>query len=283
MLVRACLLFLLLAGGALPALAGEAPPLMRAGVYQGGIDLGRYWVSEKLDGVRAYWDGRQLASRAGNLFQAPPWFTAGFPPTALDGELWMGRGSYEALSGAVRRKAPIEAEWRRIRYLVFDLPASQAPFTRRLAAMREIVQGAASPYLALVDQSRIASHAALMQRLEEVMAGGGEGLMLHRGSARYQIGRTKDLLKVKAHEDAEAVVLAHLPGKGKFAGMMGALLVETPEGRRFRIGTGFSGQERQAPPPLGATITYRHYGKTGKGTPRFASFLRVRREEPPAP
>ena len=270
----------LLALPALAASAGEAgaPPLLLADVYREGVALDRYWVSEKLDGVRAYWDGERLRSRKGNPINAPPWFVAHFPRVPLDGELWMGRGAFERLSGAVRRQRPDDAQWREIRFMVFDLPSSPATFDRRLQRLREMFETVASPYVALVEQFRVAGRAELMERLERVVAGGGEGLMLHKGSSLYAAGRSDDLLKLKTHEDAEAVVIGHLPGKGRLTGMLGALLVETPEGLRFRLGTGFSDEERRNPPPLGATITYRHHGRTRNGVPRFASFLRIRDE-----
>ena len=270
----------LLALPAFAASAGEAgaPPLLLANIYREDVALDRYWVSEKLDGVRAYWDGERLRSRKGNPINAPPWFVAHLPRVPLDGELWMGRGAFERLSGAVRRQRPDDAQWREIRFMVFDLPSSPATFDRRLQRLREMFETVASPYVALIEQFRVAGRAELMERLERVVAGGGEGLMLHKGSSLYAAGRSDDLLKLKTHEDAEAVVIGHLPGKGRLTGMLGALLVETPEGLRFRLGTGFSDDERRNPPPPGATVTYRYYGKTRKGVPRFASFLRVRDE-----
>ena len=270
----------LLALPALAASAGEAgaPPLLLANAYREDVALDRYWVSEKLDGVRAYWDGERLRSRKGNPINAPPWFVAHFPRVPLDGELWMGRGAFERLSGAVRRQRPDDAQWREIRFMVFDLPSSPATFDRRLQRLREMFETVASPYVALVEQFRVAGRAELMERLERVVADGGEGLMLHRGSSLYAAGRSDDLLKLKTHEDAEAVVIGHLPGKGRLTGMLGALLVETPEGLRFRLGTGFSDEERRNPPPLGTTVTYKHHGRTRNGVPRFASFLRIRDE-----
>ena len=268
----------LLALPALAASAGEPPPLLLANAYREDVALDRYWVSEKLDGVRAYWDGERLRSRKGNPINAPPWFVAHFPRVPLDGELWMGRGAFERLSGAVRRQRPDDAQWREIRFMVFDLPSSPATFDHRLQRLREMFETVASPYVALVEQFRVAGRAELMERLERVVAGGGEGLMLHKGSSLYTAGRSDDLLKLKTHEDAEAVVIGHLPGKGRLTGMLGALLVETPEGLRFRLGTGFSDEERRNPPPLGATVTYKHHGRTRNGVPRFASFLRIRDE-----
>ena len=265
---------------AAPTLAGagqpQPPELSLAGTYRGDIDVAEYWVSEKLDGVRARWDGAALLSRNGNRFNAPPWFVAAFPPLPLDGELWMGRGTFETVSGIVRRTRPSADDWRQVRFMVFDLPADPADFSGRLHRLRAIFAEVESPYIALIRQFRLADHDELMAELDRVVSTGGEGLMLHRGSARYRAGRTNDLLKVKRHEDAEAVVVGHLPGRGRFTGMLGALLVEMPDGRRFRLGTGFSDAERRQPPPIGATVTYRYYGTTRNGIPRFASFLRVR-------
>ncbi|MTW19747.1 DNA ligase [Allochromatium palmeri] len=252
------------------------PGLTLANVYREGIDLSRYWVSEKLDGVRAYWDGRRLITRGGHPIAAPDWFTAGFPTLALDGELWMGRGTFETLSGTVRRLEPDHDAWRAVRYRVFDLPGMEAPFGERLQTLERLLADTQNPHIAPVEQFRVADHADLMARLETIVAADGEGLMLHHEDAPYRAGRSDDLIKVKLYLDAEAQVIAHLPGKGKYAGMMGALLVEEPSGQRFRLGTGFSDAERRSPPPIGRTVTFKYHGRTRNGVPRFASFLRVR-------
>jgi len=265
---------------AMSALAGGgAPELALAGKYAGGLDLADYWVSEKLDGVRAYWDGKKLISRGGNAFAAPAWFVAAFPAAPLDGELWLGRGRFEETASVVTRSAPHEG-WRQLRYMVFDLPASALPFDERLRELRALAAAADSPYLAVVAQEKIADHAALARRLDAVVAAGGEGLMLRRGSALYRGGRSGDLLKFKKFDDAEARVVAHNPGKGKFRGMMGSVTVEMENGTRFRIGSGFTNAQRRNPPPIGGTVTFRHQGLTAKGVPRFPVFWRLRTDEP---
>ncbi len=256
----------------------SASGLLLAKVYNEDIDPRDYWVSEKLDGVRAFWDGRRLISRNGYPFRAPPWFTRGFPETPMDGELWMGRNTYDALSAAVRRTKPVEEEWREITFMAFDLPASRVNFTQRYEQLVRMVADSASPHLRLVIQFRVADRQALMERLDAIVRGGGEGLMLHRAESLYRSGRSDDLLKLKTYQDAEAVVIAHNPGKGKYAGRMGSVLVETKEGKRFYIGSGFSDEQRLNPPPPGTVVTYKYYGLTSNGTPRFASFLRVRDE-----
>ncbi|WP_206019500.1 DNA ligase [Pseudomaricurvus alkylphenolicus] len=261
-----------------PTAQAESPPpkLMLAKVYHDGINLTDYWVSEKLDGVRAYWDGQQLLSRRGNRFHAPQWFVRDFPPVPLDGELWMGRGTFDELSGTVRQKVPDDQRWRRVQFMVFDLPATPGDFDQRLKLLKELITSLDSPYIAMVKQYKLADQASLFKRLNQVVEQGGEGLMLHRGAARYTASRTDDLLKLKQYQDAEALVVAHIPGQGKYEGQMGSLQVQTPNGLIFRIGTGFSDHQRRFPPAVGSLVTYRHLGKTARGIPRFAAFVRER-------
>lgn len=256
--------------------AASPPELQLANVYHDNIKLDSYWVSEKYDGVRAFWDGEQLLSRQGNIIHAPAWFIEPLPDERLDGELWIARGMFDQLSAIIRRQSPDGKDWQRVRYMLFDLPASSLIFDDRLQQLKAIVMKIDRPHVRLVEQQKIATQALLMQKLDEVIAAGGEGLMLHLGSSTYKAYRSDDLLKVKKHSDAEAIVVQHFPGKGKYKGMMGSMLVETADGKRFKIGSGFSDAERQHPPPPGTIITYKYFGLTSKGTPRFASFLRVR-------
>ena len=258
----------------------EAPPVLLANVYDAGVSVADYWVSEKYDGIRAWWDGRRLLTRNGNTISAPQWFVAGLPPLPLDGELWIGRGRFETLASTVLDVRPDHDAWRMVRFMVFDLPEHEGDFTRRLIALRQLLAGSAAPWVHLVAQRRVADDAELEATLRAVVAAGGEGLMLHRGGSRYKGGRSDDLLKLKPWRDAEARVVGHLPGNGKYRGMLGALLVESPDGVRFRIGTGFTDAQRRAPPPIGSRVTYRYQSLTRNGLPRFASFVRVRRDEP---
>ncbi len=265
------------AAALLAAAAFPAPPdLLLAEVMPPDLNPAAYLVSEKFDGVRAYWDGRALWFRGGGRIPAPAWFLERLPPVPLDGELWMGRGRFEELSGEVRREQPREDAWRRIRYLVCELPGAPGPFEARARAIEALVARVGWPQLEAVAQTRVKDRAELQARLREVLKAGGEGLMLHRADAPYATGRSDALLKLKPLLDAEAVVVGHLPGKGRLAGLVGALEVETPEGRRFRIGSGLTDALRRDPPPLGATITYTYRGLTRTGLPRFPAYLRLR-------
>ncbi len=270
---------------ALPAWASQvgvadAPALMLANVYRPGVRLADYWLGEKYDGLRAFWDGQRLRTRGGESIMAPAWFTARWPAEPMDGELWAGRGRFEEALSTVRRQTPDDEAWRRVHFMVFDLPAHPGSFTERIAAYHAQVQRIGQPWVQAVPQTRVASHAELSARLDRVVREGGEGLMLHRGEAPYRAVRSDDLLKVKTHEDAEAQVVAHLPGQGRHAGRLGALLVRTPQGLRFKLGTGLSDAERENPPAIGSWVTYRFRGLHDSGLPRFASFVRVRPDVP---
>lgn len=256
--------------------APPAPAMLLAEVYAADVDVRQYWVSEKFDGVRAQWDGRSLHFRGGGVVPAPGWFTAGFPAVPLDGELWIGRERFDALSGTVRKTEPVDAEWRQVRYLIFELPGTAGDFSARVSQMQTIVELAAVPWLQAVEQVRVANRDELMKRLDVVVRAGGEGLMLHRADAPYVTGRSDALLKLKPWQDAEAVVVGHTPGTGKYQGMTGALVMEMPGGKRFRIGSGLTDALRRQPPPIGTRITYRYQQLTKNGVPRFPRYLRVR-------
>lgn len=258
-----------------------APALLLAKPAGPGLDVVRYLVSEKLDGVRAFWSGRQLLLRSGIAIQAPADFIARLPARALDGELWLGRSRFDAMSALIRRERSADDPlWREVRYAVFELPHALGDFTQRHQAMRELLpellpttDTAAGVHVA--EQRHVGDQQELDRWLAEVIAAGGEGLMLHRADTPYVTGRSDWLLKLKPQLDAEAMVIGHLPGKGRHAGRLGALRVRTPEGRVFALGSGLSDAERDDPPAPGRWLTYRYRGLTRSGLPRFATFWRM--------
>ncbi|ABZ76307.1 ATP dependent DNA ligase [Shewanella halifaxensis HAW-EB4] len=242
------------------------------------VNISGYLVSEKLDGVRGYWDGKAMYSRSGRLINLPAWFIEGFPEFPLDGELWIERGTFEQVSATVRKTKASDAEWAKVRFWVFDLPDDPNIFELRYYRATKVLQGV-SPFLAVIRQYTLSSNQALDSQLQGIIADNGEGLMLHKKTALYKAGRSKDIVKLKPFYDAEAVVVAHTSGKGKFSGMLGALVVKNEQGKVFNLGSGFTQEQRLDPPKIGSQVTYKYYGLTQKGTPRFASFLRVRQSQ----
>lgn len=253
----------------------EKPKLMLAKPFSATVNVADYWVSEKLDGVRARWDGQQLISRSGHILKAPSWFISAFPDRALDGELWGARGKYQKTVSIVSQHKPHNG-WAQVKFMLFDLPEHTGTFSERVIAMGKITIHLNTPYLQSITQFQVTSQSDLMRRLETVIQQKGEGLMLQHKSALYEAGRSHQLLKLKDFTDADAKVIGYRPGKGRLINKMGAIKVKTSEGSVFYIGSGFNYKEREKPPEIGSTISFRHQGKTDRGIPRFAVFLRVR-------
>ncbi|MDX1302867.1 DNA ligase [Photobacterium sp.] len=235
-----------------------------------------YLISEKLDGIRAYWTGKALLTRTGKAIAAPEWFTAPLPDMPLDGELWVGRGKFQQVAQTVLDQFPDDRAWRSIRYMIFDLPESKANFEHRYQHLTHQINTIKPKHIQVIEQRRIASFIRLEDWLQQVDEENGEGLMLHHRGNFYQAGRSDQLLKLKRYQDAEAVVIGYEEGNGKFKGIMGSMWVLTSDKIKFKIGTGFNQYDRENPPQLGTTVTYRYNGYTDSGIPRFARFIRTR-------
>lgn len=255
------------------------PDIQLASRYTADVLIKQYLVSEKLDGVRARWTGKQLITRGGFIISAPQWFIRDFPSQILDGELWIARNRFDEVSAIVRRKSIDHEKWQLITFNVFDLPLSSQPFALRYSALKQLIDDKSSRYITVIRQKSLETNLQLNQWLDTLEAQKGEGLMLHHKEALYEHKRSKYLLKLKKVYDAEATIIAHIEGKGKFKGMLGAMLMEKDNGVQFKLGSGFSDELRRNPPPIGAVVTYQYYGLTKKGKPRFASFLRLRVSE----
>lgn len=261
----------------------EGPPVLLAQRFEGDVDPKGWWMSEKLDGVRAYWDGKQFLSRLGNAYLAPDWFIAGLPEVPLDGELWLDRKAFQRTVSIVRRSDKSD-EWRKLSYVVFDAPAHGGAFEERVEYLRELLGKRALPYARFHPHQLCQGLEHLRAELEKVEALGGEGLMLRSPRSKYEVGRSSTLLKVKTFHDAEARVVDYAAGEGRHKGRVGALVVEAADGTRFSVGTGLSDEERRNPPPVGSVITYRFQELSDGGVPRFPSYVGVRidAEMPPA-
>lgn len=252
----------------------EGPPVLLAHTWSMSINLTGWWISEKLDGVRAWWDGKQFLSRLGNRFYPPPWFVEALPDHPLDGELWGGRKLFQRTVGIVKRQdqSPL---WKDLLYVVFDAPAHDGVFEERIDQVKRSVEGKGA-YARVHEHIVCGGLDHLRTELARVEALGGEGLMARRPGSRYEAGRSNSLLKVKSFRDAEARVIGHAAGAGRHKGRLGALEVELADGTRFNVGTGFSDAERQDPPPIGSIITFRFQELSDGGVPRFPSYIGVR-------
>ena len=255
----------------------SGPPLLLAESWDNAADLSDWWMSEKLDGVRAYWDGKQFLSRQGNIYHAPDWFIEGFPTVPLDGELWIDRKKFQRTVSIVRRQDKNEL-WNEVRFLVFDAPAATGGFEDRLAFLKDALASGAAKFARQHAHDRCKSLESLRAELARIESLGGEGLMLRQPGSKYVAGRSSTLLKVKTFHDAEAVVVGHQAGAGRHKGRMGALLVRLADGTDFAIGTGFSDRERENPPAVGTTVTFRYQEFSDAGVPRFPSWAGVRHD-----
>ncbi len=259
-----------------PAGAARSLDLMLPLVYEEKTDVTGWLMSEKLDGVRGYWDGRNLLSKNGFPFQPHPEFVKNFPPFPVEGEIWGGRGTFAETSGRVRTQKAT-AGWLDLQFAIFDAPEAPGGIEERLAAVRKWFQAHPSSCAFVIAQSAVENTAHLQAELHRVEGLGGEGLILRRPGSLYVTGRSADILKVKSYSDAEAVVIDALPGTGRNKERMGSLLVELPDTKiRFKIGTGFSDGERENPPLPGSVISFKYYGWYDSGLPKFPSFLRIR-------
>ena len=262
-----------------PGVDPGVPPLLLAERWETDHDLTGWWMSEKLDGVRAYWDGKQFISRLGNRFHAPDWFLAGLPDVPLDGELWLDRKAFQRTISIVKRQDKSD-HWKQVAFVVFDAPGLDDPFEKRIEYVEEYLTKNRPAYARAHTHALCKSIDHLRTELARVEALGGEGLMLRQPASKYAVGRSATLLKVKTFHDDEATVVSHQPGKGKHKGRLGALEVVLKNGIRFAVGTGFSDAERGNPPPVGSVITFRYQELFDGGVPRFPSFVRIRPDSP---
>ncbi len=250
-----------------------------------------YYVSEKLDGVRAYWDGENLLSKKGNKFIVPNWFIKDLPKSKkLDGELWISRGQFQETISIVKtqtKSTEQEKNWKKIKFKLFDIHNGSV-FEQRYKDLLLLEKKINKPHVSVIKQFTILSEKELFNKLESIVKAGGEGLILHKKKSLYNIGRTNDVFKLKPSYDAEATVLSQQKGNGKYKGLLGAITVKLNNSTAhnllekfkdteiiFKIGTGFTDEQRKNPPKIGDIITFKYIGFTNSGIPKFASYLRT--------
>lgn len=253
-----------------------APDLLLAHKWEDEDPTG-WWISVKLDGVRAFWDGENFISRLGNTYHAPEFFKQSMPKNKLDGELWIGERKFQETISTVRKLIPDDKEWMNIRYMVFDIIGVDKPFEERQKILSDIINSGYA-YCTRVEQIKCLSKQHLEEQLKQIESKGGEGLMLRKPGSMYEVGRSNTLLKVKTFHDAEATVVGYEPGRGKHKGRIGAVVVEMKNGKTFSVGSGFTDKQRENPPKIGATITYRYQELSRDLIPRFPTYLRERQD-----
>lgn len=250
------------------------------------------WLaSEKLDGVRAYWDGENLLSRQGKKLNAPLSFTKNFPKFALDGELYAKELKFEEIQASVMDKLPDEKAWNRLKFHIFDVPEASGGLPRRLEVLAKFLKNEPNDNLIIIKQIKMRDNAHFLKFAESIIAKGGEGAVVREPNAPYERKRSKNALKFKKFKDAECEVIAVNKGSGKYANFAGSLTCkalggkddkekagEPKEGTIFKIGSGLSDKNRQEPPKIGSIITYKFQNLTANGKPRFPIFLRIRED-----
>jgi DNA ligase-1 len=250
-------------------LFADKPNLFLLDKYNSDKNVSGWYMSEKLDGIRAFWDGENLVSRSGKIFNPPQFFIKNFPKYKLDGELWTKRGDFSNIVSIVNKKNG-DDRWSEITYNVFEVPEQNGTLKERLKKVKE------TKYIKPIKQIEIKDKKHLNEFLKYIEDLGGEGVVVRNGSLQYYTGRTQNALKLKSYFDDECEVVGYNKGRGKYEGMIGSLSCRMDNMQVINIGSGLSDDKRAVPPQIGAIITFKYYGLTSKGNPRFPVFLRVR-------
>lgn len=251
--------------------------LQKAFVYKGDEKIKDFYMSEKLDGIRGYWDGKNLLTRKGNLINAPKWFVKNFPPFELDGELWSKRNNFEFIQSTVLKKTP-DKSWEKITYNIFEVPNQKGNFPKRLEKAKIWFKTNPNKHVKIIPQKVCTGKKHLEKFLKEIESKGGEGVIIKDPAREYDNGKTPFVLKVKNYSDMEGIVIAVNEGNGKYENMMGSLTIKLENGITFNLGSGFSDSERADPPKINSIVTFKYYGFTKNKIPRFPSFLHVRKD-----
>jgi len=260
----------------LSSLHAQAPQLFLLKTYKNDMNVTGWVMSEKLDGVRAFWDGNKLISRSGKVFLVPKSFIKDFPPFALDGELWSRRGDFEHIVSIVNTKKSVRS-WDELHYMVFEVPEQEGNFFERLEKLQTYLKHHTQTNIKVIEQIKIHSQEQVQSYFKKVTQEGAEGIVVRNPNVPYYTGRSQLALKFKPFIDAECRVLKHMKGKGKYKDKMGSLLCEY-QGKEIKIGSGFSDVQRNSPPKIGTLISFKYYGKTALGNPKYPVFLRIRRD-----
>lgn len=254
-------------------LFANKPNLLLLKTYNDDINVSGWLMSEKLDGVRAYWDGKKLVSRGGNVFKTPAWFTKDFPPFEIDGELWSKRDNFDNISGIVRRQTPHSA-WGELTYNIFEVPHQKGGLQKRLKVLEIYLKNNPNKYIKILEQISCIDKNHLAAFLKEIEAKGGEGVVIRDANTSYINKRSSKALKVKSFNTQECEIVGYNKGKGKYENSVGSLKCKLKNEKIINIGSGLSDELRDNPPKIGVMISFKHQGLTKYKKPRFPVFLK---------
>lgn len=255
-------------------------PLLKGKPWNFEQDLTGWWMSEKLDGVRAYWDGKQFLSTGYNIYHAPDWFTAGLPSHPLDGELWVARGNFQDAPDIAKSQG-IPDRWKELKYLIYDVPEAGGPFEERMKFLANALPKWKSPYAELVEHTVCQNNDHVREELERITDLKGEGLMVRKPGSQYEWAESSTILKIKKFLDMEVIVDDYEPGEGRHEGRVGALWVKLSTGVKCKVGTGLKDKDRDNPPAKGSIITVKYQNLTPDGSLRFPVYVGPRPDGDP--
>lgn len=235
-----------------------------------------YLYSEKLDGVRAYWDGEALYTRGGKRLAPPSFFTQNFPPFEIEGELWSKRGDFENIVSIIKSNKNIQ-KWSELKFYIFEVPNQNGGILQRLEVLSHYLSSHSAPFIQIIPQIQVSSTKELMDKLQEIQELGGEGIVVRDKNEPYYTGRNQKAMKLKPYLDSECTILSYNLGEGKFKNQVGSFVCKDRE-KTFKIGSGMNEDFRKNPPKIGTIITYKYFGFTQKGLPKFPTFLRIRKD-----
>lgn len=167
--------------------------LMKGEEWDGQKDLTNWILSEKFDGIRAYWDGKNLLSKQNKIIKCPDWFTEDLPKEKiLDGEIWLRRNSFDELNSILKSNQN-ESYWLNVKLVVFDI-VCEGIFTERMKKLENIQ----FPNHVIIPEREICqSNEHLIAKMKRIVLLGGEGLIANDPNSDYVPERTSSVIKVK--------------------------------------------------------------------------------------
>ncbi len=253
--------------------------LLLAKKFNFNFDVSGWYMSEKYDGIRAYWSSkdRNFYTRNGNVIHAPQWFKNTFPDIDLDGEMWISRGKFNELSGIIHTKVPTNA-WKNVKFMVFDLPNVKEIYEHRVKLYFNLLKKINCKWIVPVKMYKIKNNDYLLRKLKIIELGGGEGIMIRKPGSMYERKRSSVLYKLKTFTDEEGIVVGYSLGTGKYSNIVGSLEILTGDGIKIHVGTGLTDSERKYPPVVGTTVIYKYFKKSKEGIPRFPVYVGERHD-----